>query len=115
MKSIASLLSIIALGFGLLGCPGRGGGGGGGTSAFAVSTTAADFGVVGSAYTSTLAVTGGTAPFTWALFGGSLPTGTPTDLSLAPATGVVSGTPNAAGNFTARFIVTDSTGKTATC
>jgi|CXWL01.1.fsa_nt_gi hypothetical protein len=30
MKSIASLLSIIALGFGLLGCPGSGGGGGGG-------------------------------------------------------------------------------------
>lgn len=29
MKSIASVLSIIALGFGLLGCPGSGGGGGG--------------------------------------------------------------------------------------
>ena len=115
MKSIASVLSIIALGFGLIGCPGGGGGGGGdSTPAFAVSTTAADFGVVGNAYTSTLAATGGTAPFTWTLFGGVLPTGTPTDLSLAPATGVVSGTPNAAGNFTATFIVTDSTGKTAT-
>ena len=48
MKSIASVLSIIALGFGLLGCSSSGGGGGGGsTSAFAVSTTAANFGVVG--------------------------------------------------------------------
>ena len=67
MKSIASLLSIIAIGFGLLSCTGSGGGGGGGsTPAFAVSTTAADFGVVGNTYTSTLAATGGTAPFSWA-------------------------------------------------
>ncbi len=114
MKSIASVLSIIALGFGLIGCPSSGGGGSGGsTQAFAVSTTAADFGVVDNVYTSTLAVTGGTAPFTWTLFGGALPTGTP-DLSLDPGTGVVSGTPTAAGNFTADFIVTDSTGQTAT-
>ncbi|TKB92545.1 MAG: hypothetical protein E8D41_06985 [Nitrospira sp.] len=112
MKSLASLLSIIALVFGLVGCPG-GGGGGGSAADFAVSTTAADFGVVGNAYTSTLAVTGGTAPFTWTLFVGSLPTGTP-DLSLDPGTGVVSGTPTAAGNFTATFTVRDSTGKTAT-
>ena len=114
MKSIASALTIIALGFGLVGCTNSGGGGGGGSSqAFAVSTAAADFGVVGNAYTSTLAATGGTAPFTWALFVGSLPTGTP-DLSLDPGTGVVSGTPTAAGNFTATFTVRDSTGKTAT-
>ena len=116
MKSIASVLSIIALGFGLLGCPGGGGGGGGGSSTpgFAVSTTAADFGVVGNAYTSTLATTGGTAPFTWTLSGGALPTGSP-NLSLDPGTGVVSGTPGApAGNFNATFTVTDSTGRTAT-
>ena len=113
MKSIASLLSIIALGFGLVGCPGSGGGGGGdSTPAFAVSTTAADFGVVGSVYTSTLATTGGTAPFTWALFGGALPGG----LNLTnPVTGEVTGTPTLpAGNFTATFTVTDSAGKTAT-
>jgi Tol biopolymer transport system component len=115
MKSIASALSIFTLALGLVSCSGGGGGGGGSTTpAFAISTTAANFGVVGNAYTSTLETTGGTAPFTWALFGGSLPTGTPTNLSLAPGTGVVSGTPNAAGNFTATFIVTDSTGKTAT-
>ncbi len=111
MKFIATVLSIIALGSGLLGCPGSGGGGGGGsTPAFAVSTTAADFGVVGNAYTSTLAATGGTAPFTWTLFGGVLPNG----LSLNGATGVVTGTPTADGNSTAVFTVTDSTGKAAT-
>jgi hypothetical protein len=76
-----------------------------------VSTTAADFGVVGNAYTSTLAATGGTAPFTWTVFGGVLPSG----LSLNAGTGVVSGIPGApAGNFNATFTVTDSTGKTAT-
>ena len=111
MKSIASVLSIIALGFGLVGCPSSGGGGGGGsTPAFAVSTTAADFGVVGNAYSSTLATTGGTAPLTWALFGGALPAG----LSLDTGTGVVSGTPTAAGNSTVDFTVTDSMGRVAT-
>ena len=110
MKSIASVLSIIALGFGLLGCPGSGGGGGGSTSAFAVSTTAADFGVVGNAYTSSLAATGGTAPFTWTRFGVVLPNG----LSLNGATGVVTGTPTAAGDSTVVFNVTDSTGRVAT-
>jgi Tol biopolymer transport system component len=113
MKSIASLLLVTALGFGLVGCSGGGGGGGGSTTSFAVLTTAADYGVVGNPYTSTLAVTGGTGPFTWALFGGVLPTGSPV-FSLDAGTGVVSGTPDAAGNFTATFTVTDSTGKTAT-
>ena len=111
MKSIASVLSIIALGFGLLSCTNSGGGGGGGsTSAFAVSTTAADFGVVGNAYTSTLAATGGTAPYTWTEIGSVLPA----NLTLNPGTGVVSGMPITAGNFTATFTVTDNTGMTAT-
>ena len=113
MRFLISALSIIALGFGLVGCPGGGGGGGGdSTPTFAVATTAANFGVVGNPYTSTLAATGGTAPFTWALFGGVLPTGF-LNSSFNTVTGVVSGTPTAAGNFTATFTVTDSTGKTA--
>ena len=112
MKSIASVLSIIALGLGLLSCSSSGGGGGGSsTSGFAVSTTSANFGVVDNPYnTSTLAATGGTAPLTWAT-GGGLPAG----LSLNASTGAVTGTPVApAGNFNVTFTVTDSTGQTAT-
>jgi hypothetical protein len=75
-----------------------------------VSTTAANFGVVGIAYASTLSATGGTAPLTWTL-GGVLPAG----LSLIASTGAVTGTPVApAGNFNVSFTVTDSTGQTAT-
>ncbi len=114
MKSIASVLSIIALGFGLLGCPGSGGGGGGGsTPAFAVSTTAADFGVVDNVgYSSTLSATGGTPPYTWTDVAPALLL---LGLTLDTATGVISGTPTAttANAFTATFRVTDSGGNTA--
>lgn len=110
MKSLALVLSIIVFVSGLSGCTNSGGGGGGTASDFVVSTSAADFGVVGNAYTSTLAVTGGTAPYTWTLFGGVLPVG----LSLNPGTGVVSGIPTTVETPTAVFTVTDNTGKTAT-
>ncbi len=91
---------------------GSGGPGGVGGVTLVISTTAAPFGVVGNAYSVTLATTGGTAPFTWAVFGGVLPDG----LTLNTTTGVVTGTPTpvAAGNSTVVFVVTDSIGKTAT-
>jgi putative Ig domain-containing protein/WD40 repeat protein len=114
MKFIASVLSIIALGLGLIGCPSSGGGGGGGsTPSLAVSTTTADFGVVGNAgYSSTLSATGGTPPYTWTDVAIALP---PLGLALDTATGVISGTPTAttANAFTATFQVTDSGGRTA--
>ena len=52
-------------------------------------------GTVSAAYSYTLAATGGTAPYTWAVSSGALPAG----LSLA-TTGVVSGTPTTAGTNT---------------
>jgi uncharacterized protein (TIGR03437 family) len=53
-------------------------------------------GTVGLAYSRTFAAVGGAAPYTFSVTSGSLPTG----LSLAPATGVLSGVPTANGTFT---------------
>src|SRR6185436_13822740 len=66
-------------------------------------------GKVGVPYSSSIGVTGGTAPYTFALNSGSLPNG----LSLNPTTGLISGTPTAAGPFSFTVKVTDSTGGTA--
>ena len=78
--------------------------------ALAITTTSLPADTINVAYNQTLAATGGTSPYTWAISSGSLPTG----LSLVAATGVISGTPTAAGtsNFTAR--VTDNVSATAT-
>jgi len=107
-----ALSTLLLLALLLQGCPGDGGGGsGGGSGSFAITTTTAPFGVVGSPYSVTLATTGGTAPFTWSLFGGALPAG----LNLSnPATGAVTGTPTTPGNSTATFTVRDSNGNTTT-
>jgi hypothetical protein len=75
------------------------------TGNFTASATA------GTPYTSgPLAVTGGIAPYTWTAAGGALPGG----LTLNPSTGVVAGTPNAAGTFTFAVRVTDSSSNGAT-
>ena len=70
-----------------------------------VTTATLPGGTVGTAYSQTLAVSGGTAPHTWAVSSGALPAG----LSLA-ANGVLTGTPTgtAAASFTLR--VTDTYG-----
>ena len=65
-------------------------------------------GTAGAAYSQTLTVTGGAAPYTWSVATGTLPAG----LALSAA-GVISGTPTAAttANFTVQ--VTDSASQTA--
>ena len=65
---------------------------------------------IGSAYSSSFVVTGGTAPFTFSISSGSLPPG----LSLGASTGIVSGTPTTAGTYSYTGSVTDSEGNTAT-
>ena len=71
----------------------------------AISTTSLTNGVVGTAYSATLAATGGTTPYTWTLSSGSLPAG----LALNSSTGVLSGTPAATASATPlMFTVTDS-------
>ncbi len=72
-----------------------------------VSTASLPGGVVGSAYSATLAANGGTPPYTWSA--ASLPAG----LKLA-ADGTLTGTPTAAGTTSVAATVTDSNGVKAT-
>jgi len=58
---------------------------------------------LGKAYSTTVSATGGTAPYTWSVVSGSLPTG----LHLS-SSGLISGTPTAAGAFSVVVQVTDS-------
>lgn len=62
-------------------------------------------GVVASPYSRTLSASGGTPPYQWSVSSGSLPPG----VSLSSGTGVLSGTPSAAGNFNFTFRVSDNT------
>ncbi len=64
-----------------------------------VVTTAVAGGTVGSAYKATLSASGGTAPYSWILASGSMPSG----LTLS-SSGVISGTPTLSG--TSYFSVT---------
>ena len=57
-----------------------------------------------TAYSQTLTASGGTAPYTYAVSSGALPAG----ISLNPTTGVLSGTPTAAGSFSFTITATDS-------
>lgn len=61
---------------------------------------------VDSSYDATLSVSGGTAPYVFSLASGQLPAG----VLLADATGVISGTPTAVGNFIFAISVSDSKG-----
>jgi hypothetical protein len=56
----------------------------------------------GSAYSATLAATGGVPPYTWSA------TGLPSGLTIDPGSGTVSGTPVAAGSFSVAIRVADN-------
>ena len=76
-----------------------------------VATTLLPNGSVGSAYSQSLLAGGGVSPYTWTVVAGSgsLPPG----LALS-SSGVIGGTPAAAGTFHVTVQVTDAGGRTAT-
>ncbi len=83
---------------------------GGTTSNPTITTSTLPGGSVGSAYSHTLAATGGTGPYAWSVSAGALPNG----ITLS-TTGVLSGNPNGTGtaNFTAQVIDSSSPVRTA--
>ena len=73
-------------------------------SALSITTTSLASGQVGTAYSATLAATGGVSPYTWSVTGGTLPEG----LTLS-SSGAISGTPTAAVSASSvTFQVADS-------
>jgi hypothetical protein len=89
-----------------------------GSSTLSITTSSLPPGTVGSTYTQassapvSLMATGGTPPYTWSIVSGS--GGLPDGLTLASASGTITGSPTTAGtsNFTVQ--VTDSAGSTKT-
>jgi hypothetical protein len=79
-----------------------------GDAPLAVDTTSLPDGTVGQAYSEQLMASGGAAPYTWSVVGGSLPA-----WASLTADGVLSGSPDAAGTTTFTVQVQDANGATA--
>ena len=71
-----------------------------------ITPTTLPAGTVGTAYIQTITANGGIAPFTYTVSTGTLPTG----LTLNATTGVISGTPTTAGNYSFTMTATDANG-----
>lgn len=76
-----------------------------GDPAIAIAPPSPNTGTVGAAYTGNITATGGTAPYSYTVAGGSPPTGLTLDTA-----GNVTGTPSAPGVYPVTFQVTDSLG-----
>jgi hypothetical protein len=75
----------------------------------ALSCPSSATGTVGSAYSASVAASGGTGPYSYSLASGALPPG----LTLNTSTGAIAGSPTTGGNFAFSIRVTDSKGATA--
>ena len=74
-----------------------------------VTTSTLPSATKGISFSQQLTAAGGNPPYTWAVSAGALPVG----LTLAPSTGVISGTPAAAGAFSFTVKATDASSQTA--
>jgi hypothetical protein len=79
-------------------------------SPLSITTASLANGTVGTAYSQTLAATGGTSPYSWTLSAGTLPAG----LALNTSSGAIAGTPTSAATASFTVQVTDSAKNTAT-
>ena len=75
-----------------------------GPVALQIATSSLPAGTEGASYSTTLAATGGTPPYTWSITGGALPAG----FGLSAATGTITGTTTLAGSFSFRAQVQDA-------
>jgi hypothetical protein len=77
-------------------------------------------GLVGTPYSQLILLTGGTPPFQWSVYDGSIATGTsvggavPDGLTLDASTGAISGTPGGGGTWYFETAMTDAAGVTVT-
>ena len=77
-----------------------------------ITTSSVPSGQVGNTYSTTLAASGGSTPYSWSITSGALPGG----LTLSASSGTISGVPTTSGTFTFAIQVNDSSSpaKTAT-
>jgi Putative Ig domain len=80
------------------------------TTSPSITTSSLPSGSTGTYYTNTLAATGGTTPYTWAVSAGTVPPG----LALGGSTGTLFGTPTTAGTYSFTAEVKDSAAKSTT-